>query len=169
MGIQFVLLGNFDTCMMFLRYCTPFVLLAAATAADWTTQQWDAIIVGSGPAGIIVASRMAEAGLQTLLLEGGGPSHGITGGDLDSRRPSWLSGTDLTRVDVPGLYKSIFENGGNLTCGALVNGFGGCTIGGSSAINAGLFFEPHVLWYWRSINIEQIASWRKAFPKHDPS
>jgi len=127
---------------MFLRYCTPFVLLAAATAADWTTQQWDAIIVGSGPAGIIVASRMAEAGLQTLLLEGGGPSYGITGGDLDSRRPSWLSGTDLTRVDVPGLYKSIFENGGNLTCGALVNGFGGCTIGGSSAINAGLFFEP---------------------------
>lgn len=30
---------------------------------------------------------MAEAGLQTLLLEGGGPSYGITGGDLDSRRP----------------------------------------------------------------------------------
>lgn len=27
-------------------------------------------------------------------------------------------------------------------CGAEVNAYGGCTIGGSSAINAGLFFEP---------------------------
>ncbi|KAL2059726.1 hypothetical protein VTL71DRAFT_10218 [Oculimacula yallundae] len=128
--------------MMFLRSFTLPVLLAAAVAADWTTQQWDAIIVGAGPAGIIVAKRMAEAGLQTLLLEGGGASYGITGGDLSSRRPSWLSGTDLTRVDVPGLYKSIFADGGDLMCGALSNGYGGCTIGGSSAINAGLFFEP---------------------------
>lgn len=30
---------------------------------------------------------MAEAGLKTLLLEGGGLSYGVTGGDLDSRRP----------------------------------------------------------------------------------
>ncbi len=30
---------------------------------------------------------MAAAGLQTLLIEGGGPSYGVTGGDLDSRRP----------------------------------------------------------------------------------
>ncbi|CZT42057.1 probable cellobiose dehydrogenase [Rhynchosporium secalis] len=127
---------------MFLSTYTLQVLLVAAVAADWTTQQWDAIIVGAGPAGIIVAKRMADAGLQTLLLESGGPSYGVTGGDLDSRRPSWLKGTNLTRVDVPGLYKSIFSNGGNLTCGALVNGYGGCTIGGSSAINAGLFFEP---------------------------
>ncbi|KAF4632995.1 hypothetical protein G7Y89_g5127 [Cudoniella acicularis] len=87
-----------------------------------------------------VATRMAEAGLQTLLLEAGGPSYGITGGDLDSRRPAWLDGTNLTRVDVPGLYKSIFASSDNLTCS--LNSYGGCTIGGSSAINAGLFFEP---------------------------
>lgn len=57
-------------------------------------------------------------------------------------KQSWLNGTNLTRVDVPGLYKSIFSDQGNLTCGATVNAFGGCTVGGSSAINAGLFFEP---------------------------
>jgi cellobiose dehydrogenase (acceptor) len=85
---------------------------------------------------------MAEANLKTLLIEGGGPSYGITGGDLDARRPAWLNGTRLTRVDVPGLYKSIFADGGGLTCGSLTNAYGGCTIGGSSAINAGLFFEP---------------------------
>lgn len=55
---------------------------------------------------------------------------------------AWLNDTSLTRVDVPGLYKSIFAEGGNLTCGPVVNAFGGCTIGGSSAINAGLYFQP---------------------------
>ncbi|CCD55648.1 hypothetical protein ACHAPC_005277 [Botrytis cinerea] len=108
----------------------------------WIQEQWDAIIVGSGPAGIVVASRLSEAGLKTLLLEGGNQSYGVTGGDLDARRPEWLSGTNLSRVDVPGLYKSIFADGGGLVCGAEVNAYGGCTIGGSSAINAGLFFEP---------------------------
>ncbi|KAG0646626.1 Cellobiose dehydrogenase [Hyphodiscus hymeniophilus] len=83
---------------------------------------------------------MANSGLQTLVLEAGGPSYGITGGDLDSRRPSWLDGTNLTRVDVPGLYKSIFASSDNLTCS--LNSYGGCTVGGGSAINAGLFFEP---------------------------
>jgi hypothetical protein len=34
---------------------------------------------------------MANAGLQTLLLEAGGPSYGITGGDLNSRRPASIS------------------------------------------------------------------------------
>ncbi len=44
---------------------------------------------------------------------------------------------------MPGLYKSIFSDGNGLTCSSsLVNAYGGCTIGGSSAINAGLFFEP---------------------------
>ncbi|CZS88366.1 probable cellobiose dehydrogenase [Rhynchosporium agropyri] len=151
---------------MFLSTYTLQVLLVAAVAADWTTQQWDAIIVGAGPAGIIVAKRMADAGLQTLLLESGGPSYGVTGGDIDSLNifQSWLKGTNLTRVDVPGLYKSIFSNGGNLTCGALVNGYGGCTIGGSSAINAGLFFEPPASDYdlyfpagWKSLDMKNAT------------
>lgn len=69
-------------------------------AQDWTTQQWDAVIVGAGTAGIIVADRLSEAGLKTLLLEQGGPSYGITGG---TEKPEWLHGTNLSRVDVPGL------------------------------------------------------------------
>lgn len=116
-----------------------FALAGTAQNASWTTTPWDVIIVGAGPAGIIVADRMSEAGKKTLLIEGGGPSYGITGG---TERPSWLSGTNLSRVDVPGLYKSIFTDQGDLTCQNYTNGFGGCTIGGSSAINAGLFFQP---------------------------
>ncbi|KAL1627873.1 putative cellobiose dehydrogenase [Diplodia seriata] len=115
------------------------LLDVAVNSADWTKQEWDAIVVGAGPAGIIVADRLSEAGKKTLLLEDGGKSYGIVGG---TERPDWLSGTNLSRVDVPGLYKSIFSDGGDLVCGSRVNAYGGCTIGGSSAINAGLYFQP---------------------------
>jgi cellobiose dehydrogenase (acceptor) len=83
------------------------LLLAQSSAAptdtksgDWTTREWDAIVVGAGTAGIIVADRLSEAGLSTLLLEQGVPSYGITGG---RERPEWLKATNMSRVDVPGL------------------------------------------------------------------
>lgn len=101
---------------------------------------FDYIVVGSGPAGIITASRLSQnTAKQVLLLEGGGPSYYVTGG---RERPAWLANTNLSRVDVPGLYLSIFSNPSPMTCGSNLNAYGGCTIGGNSAINAGLFFEP---------------------------
>ncbi|KAF3034140.1 hypothetical protein E8E12_002659 [Didymella heteroderae] len=120
---------------------TALIASAAPIAQNCTSESdYDVIIVGSGPAGIIVADRMSEAGKKTLLLEQGGPSYYITGG---RERPGWLNGTELSRVDVPGLYKSIFSLGGNLTCPVdVVNAFQGCTVGGNTAINAGLFFQP---------------------------
>ena len=66
----------------------------------WISEEWDAIVVGAGTAGIIVADRLSEGGKKTLLLELGGPSYGITGG---TEGPDWLDGTNLSRVDVPGL------------------------------------------------------------------
>lgn len=129
------------------------------TQDDWSSRQWDAIVVGAGTAGIIVADKLSEAGLSTLLLEMGGASFGITGG---TEKPNWLDGTELSRVDVPGLCKtpfpilyrrrkpadqaidkSIFAGNTSLVCPPEhVLAFQGCTIGGNSAINAGLFFQP---------------------------
>lgn len=81
-------------------------LSAEAGSSDWTTETYDYIVVGAGPAGIIVADRLSETGGKTLLLEQGGPSYGITGG---TEAPGWLNGTGLSRVDVPGLCKSIHD------------------------------------------------------------
>lgn len=132
----------------------------APSSGDWLSQSWDAIVVGAGTAGIIVADRLSEAGKKTLLLEVGDASYGVTGG---TEKPDWLNGTDLSRVDVPGLCKfilththtqnnfllisstdkSIFSGNTNLTCSSnVVNAYQGCTIGGTSAINAGLYFQP---------------------------
>ena len=77
-----------------------------------------------------------------LLLEAGGPSYSVVGG---TDHPTWLNGANISRVDCPGLYTSIFDSSSSsssLLCKGAVNAFGGCTVGGSSAINAGLYFQP---------------------------
>ncbi|KAI0891487.1 putative cellobiose dehydrogenase [Annulohypoxylon nitens] len=137
-------------------------LVPRQNSTRWSAQEWDAIVVGAGTAGIIVADRLSEAGKKTLLLELGGASYGVTGG---TEKPAWLDGTDLSRVDVPGLYKSIFNGGTDILCpSGVMNSFQACTIGGNSAINAGLYFQPPASdwddWHpdgWKSADVQNAT------------
>ncbi|TGJ83278.1 hypothetical protein E0Z10_g5486 [Xylaria hypoxylon] len=143
-----------------LCLCAP---ASAAPLTDWEDQKWDAIVIGAGTAGIIVADRLSEAGKKTLLLEIGGPSYGITGG---TEKPKWLEKTSLSRVDVPGLYKSIFGGSKSLICPpGVVNSYQACAIGGNSAINAGLFFQPPASDWdnyhpkgWKSVDVKNATN-----------
>ncbi|OBT52272.1 hypothetical protein VE04_07262, partial [Pseudogymnoascus sp. 24MN13] len=116
-----------------LFFAAQLASLLSLAAADWTTTKWDAIVL---PHALLKPSSTPSCATAARA------SYGVTGGNLSSHRPSWLNNTNLTRVDVPGLYSSIFGDGGGLICSGTINAYGACTIGGGSAINAGLYFEP---------------------------
>jgi cellobiose dehydrogenase (acceptor) len=60
--------------------------------------------------------------------------------------PTWLNGANISDADCPGLYNSIYDTSvpsiQSLLCNGAVNALGGCCVGGSSAINAGLYLAP---------------------------
>ena len=72
----------------------------------------------------------------TCLL--GPVSTGRWGG---TRKPDWLSGTDLTRFDVPGLCNEIWADSSGIACQD-TDQMAGCILGGGTAINAALWWRP---------------------------
>ena len=185
---------------------TGLAFASSTSQMAWWEKQWDIVVVGSGPAGIIgnsllllfeialsspifclrfpfvpfsfsfsslaniheAASKCASssANLSVLLLEAGGPSYACVGGIA---HPDWLNGANISRVDCPGLYNSIYDttepSTQSLLCNRAINAFGGCTVGGSTAINAGLYFVPPDsdwdswgIQSWSSSSIRQSAT-----------
>ncbi len=51
------------------KYVSCLLLAAVAVVADWTTQQWDAIIVGAGPAGIIGMLKSIRESPELILMK----------------------------------------------------------------------------------------------------
>ncbi len=102
---------------------------------------FDYIVVGGGAGGIPTADKLSEAGKKVLLIEKGFASTGENGGTLG---PAWLSGTGLTRFDVPGLCNEIWVDSGGIACSD-TDQMAGCVLGGGTAVNAGLWFKPYSL------------------------
>lgn len=113
----------------------------SACAATQTagTDTYDYVVAGAGAGGIPIAAKLAESGKKVLLLEKGPPSSGRWGGNI---KPTWLSGTNLTRFDVPGLCNQIWVDSNGIACKD-ASSMAGCVLGGGTAVNAGLWWKPN--------------------------
>jgi cellobiose dehydrogenase (acceptor) len=115
------------------------VAARAQCAQVSSTDTYDYIVVGSGAGGIPMADRLSEAGHKVLLIEKGPPSTGRWGGTM---KPNWLTNTNLTRFDVPGLCNEIWADPTGIVC-TDVDQMAGCVLGGGTAVNSGLWWKPH--------------------------
>lgn len=76
---------------------------------DNASGEYDAVIIGGGTAGAIVAAKLRAAGggrKRVLVIEAGGPTSALIGG---TDYPVWVppGRTDLTIFDVPGEYSNL--------------------------------------------------------------
>ena len=139
-------------------------LARIANAVETPTGLYDAIIVGGGTAGSIVASKLRAAWgrrKRILIIEAGGANSAKIGG---TDFPPWVppGRTDLTIFDVPGEYSQI----ANMPLGAPYQltetsfTYQGIGLGGNSQFNGMLFqTNPPVVfdaswpqgWHWKQM------------------
>jgi cellobiose dehydrogenase (acceptor) len=107
------------------------------TTVTYSNTTYDYIIAGAGPAGLVVAGRLAESGASVLLIERGGASTASTGG---TAYVSWNS--SVTQYDVPAMayYLSTASQTGEYCTDTASQA--GCLLGGSGMVNALMFVKP---------------------------
>jgi cellobiose dehydrogenase (acceptor) len=131
---------------MFTSAALALSLLAVVSAAPrfpnivnnaQLSAEWDYIVAGGGPSGIIVAERLVEKNYNVLLLEAGGPSTASTGGDA---APTW-NATGLTIYDIASQDGALFTTGATNFC-TDTGGLAACLLGGGVEVNALVFVPP---------------------------
>ncbi|KAL3422294.1 GMC oxidoreductase [Phlyctema vagabunda] len=124
-----------------------------ATVSDST---YDYIIAGAGPAGIIVAERLAESGKSVLLIDRGSESTYATGGR------STVSWNDtVTQYDVPSMAYYLTSAADTSEYCTDTASMAGCILGGGTMVNALMFVRPQeadfndkwpVGWKWTDVS-----------------
>lgn len=105
--------------------------------ATVSNSTYDYIIAGAGPAGIIVAERLAETGASVLLLERGAESYYFTGGR------STVSWNDtVTQYDVPSMSYYLTSASDTSEYCTDTASMAGCILGGGTMVNALMFVRP---------------------------
>ncbi|KAM3086671.1 hypothetical protein ACMFMF_000616 [Clarireedia jacksonii] len=129
-----------------LSLLTPLLPALYAVGAHALEPDYDIIVVGAGAGGIVAATKFAESGLKTLLLERGGP---MLYRDGNREIPQWsleeYPGNNLTRHDSMAYYTSNYPGSPNATsyyCSDLPNVLAACMLGGGTSVNAEQQFWP---------------------------
>ncbi|KAI0130528.1 hypothetical protein BJ170DRAFT_620401 [Xylariales sp. AK1849] len=109
----------------------------STTPVTYSNTTYDYIVAGAGPAGLIVAGRLAEAGASVLLVERGEASTYSSGGDAVL---SWNS--SVTQYDVPAeaYYLSSATDTSEYCTDTASQA--GCILGGGGMVNALMFVAP---------------------------
>jgi choline dehydrogenase len=133
---------------------TPAFAAPAQNEPRQSADEYDYIVVGSGPGGGPLAVNLAKAGHSVLLLEAGDTSVG-TGGDQYSSQITWdffvkhYEEEERNKRNSHGVYRTVegayWVGRENPPAGAKWLGIyypRGATVGGSSMINAMCVFLP---------------------------
>ncbi|KAI4721215.1 FAD/NAD(P)-binding domain-containing protein [Aureobasidium sp. EXF-10727] len=138
----------------------PLLLPALGALAQSTIPSYDYIVAGAGPAGIIVAERLAESGASVILLERGNASTYSSGG-----RDTLPWNDTLTQYDVPGVrryIKTSFADTSEYCTDTAGNA--GCILGGGTMINQLAYIPPQSLDFddkwpvsWKSVDLASAA------------
>lgn len=98
---------------------------------------YDYVVVGGGASGIVTAQRLVESGASVLLLERGGESLFVSGGDLT------VPWNDTTTIyDVPGAFFQLSSFPGQDGYCPDTPQMAGCLLGGGTAVNGMAFIRP---------------------------
>ena len=104
-------------------------------------------MVGAGAGGIVSATKFAESGLKTLLLDAGGP---MLYRDGNREIPEWslelYPNNNLTRHDTMLYYETVYPSSTNASgywCTNLPDSqLAACALGGGTSVNAEQQFWP---------------------------
>ncbi|GAB1212344.1 hypothetical protein ATERTT37_001482 [Aspergillus terreus] len=133
-----------------------FNALAHTEPGHHRPQEYDYIVVGGGPSGIITAERLAEANKSVILLERG---YGPTVATGSNHTLPWNN--TLTPIDVPGLSFDIgnMDLWNDYICSD-TGGTAACVLGGGVTVNYMVFVHPPARdfddkwpqgWKWRDV------------------
>ncbi|TAQ89554.1 cellobiose dehydrogenase [Chlorociboria aeruginascens] len=103
-----------------------------------TATTWDYVVVGAGAGGIPVADKLAQSGKSVLLVEKGVASSARWGGRFGMvAQMVWLSFAILFSIN------GYLANSGRNANVSFIPEMAGCILGGGTAINAGLWWNPN--------------------------